>query len=239
MRGVDREAVPRHGVVAGDISVAGPWRDHLAGCALVVHTAALVSNAVPREAAWATNVTGTRHVLDAAADGGAGRVLVFSSAAVYSHHRPAVVTEHSPVRPGSGVYGDTKIAAENLALQAHAADEVAVTVVRPSDVYGPGSRPWTVLPVRNLRAGRVVLPARGRGVFDPVYVDDLVDAVVAAGDTAEAAGRIINIGGGTPMTTAEFFGHYCRMLGIGPPRTAESMRSRRRSRGSFGDRGRR
>ena len=46
-----------------------------------------------------------------------------------------------------------------------------MTVVRPADVYGPGSRPWTVLPVRNLRAGRVVLPAGGRGVFDPIFVD--------------------------------------------------------------------
>jgi nucleoside-diphosphate-sugar epimerase len=28
------------------------------------------------------------------------------------------------------------------------------------------------------------------------------------------------VGGGAPVTTAEFFGHYCRMLGLGPPRTA-------------------
>ena len=187
---------------------------------LVVHTAALVSNTATRDEAWAVNVGGTRNVLDAARAGGARRVVVFSSAAVYSHRREGAVTEEVPVRPGDGVYGDTKIAAENVALQIAAAGDLEVTILRPADVYGPGSRPWTVLPVRNLRAGRVVLPARGRGIFDPVFVDDLVAAVVVAGEAPGAAGRVLNIGGGAPVTTAEFFGHYCRMLGIGPPRTA-------------------
>ena len=82
-----------------------------------------------------------------------------------------------------------RIAAENAALRAAAAGGVEVTILRPADVYGPGSRPWTVLPVRNLRAGRVVLPAFGQGVFDPVYIDDVVAAVAAAGERAEAAGR--------------------------------------------------
>ena len=54
-----------------------------------------------RDEAWAVNVAGTRHVLDAARAGGVGRVVVFSSAAVYSHDRPTLVTESTPVRPGA------------------------------------------------------------------------------------------------------------------------------------------
>lgn len=220
VRGVDVVADPGRAIVGGDVSRRGGWETALDGAELVVHTAALVSNTATRDQAWAVNVAGTRNVLDAARDAGARRVLVFSSAAVYSHRRTGTVTEDTPVRPGDGVYGDTKIAAENVALQVAAEGDLEVTILRPADVYGPGSRPWTVLPVRNLRAGRVVLPARGRGVFDPVYIDDLVAAVIAAGEVAEASGRVVNLGGGAPVTTAEFFGHYCRMLGIGPPRTA-------------------
>jgi nucleoside-diphosphate-sugar epimerase len=220
VRGVDLAPEPAAGVVAGDIGRRGGWEAVFAGAELVVHTAALVSNTATRDQAWAVNVIGTRNVLDAARDARVRRVVVFSSAAVYSHHRDGAVTEDTPVRPGDGVYGDSKIAAEHLALLAHAAGGIEVTILRPSEVYGPGSRPWTVLPVRNLRAGRVVLPARGRGVFDPVYVDDVVVAVAAAGEAGAAAGRVVNVGGGAPVTTAEFFGHYCRMLGIGAPRTA-------------------
>ncbi len=220
VRGVDLAGADDSDVGDGDISREGPWQDAVAGCGVVVHTAAIVSNAASPDAAWAVNVLGTRHVLDAAVAAGAERVVVFSSAAVYSHRRDGLVTEQTPVRAGDTVYGDTKIAAENVAFQAHASGEIDVTVLRPSDIYGPASRPWTILPVRNLRAGRVVLPAHGRGVFDPLYIDDLVDAVVASAANADAAGQVINVGGGAPVPTAEFFGHYCRMLGIGPPRTA-------------------
>lgn len=220
VRGVDIETDIDGSVQRGDISRSGEWESAFDGADLVIHTAALVSNTATRDQAWNVNVLGTHHVLEAARRARVTRVVVFSSAAVYSHRRDGAVTEDTPVRPGDGVYGDTKIAAENAALRAAAAGGIEVTILRPANVYGPGSRPWTVSPVRNLRAGRVVLPAHGQGVFDPVYVDDVVAAAIAAGDADEAAGQVINIGGGAPVTTAEFFGHYARMLGIGPPKTA-------------------
>lgn len=56
------------------------------------------------------------------------------------------VDESWPVRPDGHRYVDTKIASEQVVLQAHAAGEIAATVVRPADVYGPGSIPWTIWP---------------------------------------------------------------------------------------------
>ena len=47
----------------------------------------------------------------------------------------------------------------------HAAGEVACTIVRPGDVYGPGSRPWTILPVEEIARGR--LRAAGDGPRRP------------------------------------------------------------------------
>ena len=41
VRGVDMRADQAHGIVAGDISSPGDWQAHMAGCDLVVHTAAL------------------------------------------------------------------------------------------------------------------------------------------------------------------------------------------------------
>jgi nucleoside-diphosphate-sugar epimerase len=105
------------------------------------------------------------------------------------------------------------VAAEQVVLQAHAAGEMEVTVIRPGDVYGPQSRPWTILPVELIKARRFVLPARGRGIHSPVYVDDLVAGVIAAAGADAAAGHVITLSGGVGIETREFFGHYARMLG--------------------------
>ena len=220
--GIDVRADAERGIVAGDIAEPGAWQEAARGCDLVVHTAAIVSNTATIDDAWRVNVRGTRHVLDAARDAGVSRVVVFSSLAVYSHDRDGGVDEQTPVRPTGAVYGDTKIAAEQVAFQAHASGEVAVTVVRPGDVYGPGSRPWTVLPVAMLRRRQVVLPARGRGRFVPVYVDDLVEAVVRAAAHPDAAGHVFAVTGGCSVSTREFFGHYSRMLGLRPPPVAST-----------------
>ena len=104
-------------------------------------------------------------------------------------------------------------------LQAHAAAEIECSIVRPADVYGPGSRPWTVLPVEMMRSGQFLLPESGRGIFSPVYVDNLVDGLEAVASNEAASGQVFILGDGVGVTTAEFFGHYARMLGRGPVRT--------------------
>lgn len=214
VRGMDLHADPAHDVVAGDVTDPGSWSDVITPGATVVHTAALVSNLPTLEEAWRVNTLGTRRVLDAAVARGAARVVYLSSVRAFSDVGfPDGVTEDHPLRPDGNPYVDTRIAAEQVALQAHAAGEIDVTVVRPGDVYGPGSRPWTVLPVQMIKANRFLLPAMGRGVFSPVYVDDLVSGLVLAADRAEAAGQVFTLSGGVGVPCREFFGHYYRMLG--------------------------
>jgi nucleoside-diphosphate-sugar epimerase len=126
---------------------------------------------------------------------------------------PDGVGEDHPVRTNGNPYVDTKVASEQVALQAHAAGEVPLTVIRPGDVYGPGSRPWTVLPLAEIRANRFALPAMGRSVFSPVFVENLVDGVLLAIDEPRAAGQVYVLSDGVGVTTREFFSHYFRMLG--------------------------
>ena len=64
-----------------------------------------------------------------------------------------------------------------------------------------------------LKARRLVLPARGRGIHSPVYVDDLVAGIIAAASSDAAAGQVITLSGGVGVQIREFFGHYARMLG--------------------------
>jgi nucleoside-diphosphate-sugar epimerase len=213
VRGVDVVAEPAAAIVAGDVGARGPWQDAAAGCDLVVHTAAVVSMRVTgRDEVRRVNVEGTRNALEAAERTGA-RLVHLSTVVVFGMAFPDGVDERHPVALTGLPYGDTKVAAEHLVLQAHAEGRAEVVVVRPGDVYGPGSRAWAVIPFERIAARRLVLPARGRGVFSPVHVDDLVEGIVLAGREPAAAGQVITLSGGIGVPTREFFAPYAELAG--------------------------
>jgi nucleoside-diphosphate-sugar epimerase len=219
VRGVDLRAEPGLGVVAGDIAEPGDWQSHAAGCDLVIHTAAYVGFGGEPDAVWRTNVLGTRHVLDAAVRAGARRFVHFSSITTFGFEHPDGVDETFPVRLTGNPYPDTKIAAEQVVLQAHADGQLPATIVRPGDVYGPHSRGWTVLPVQMIKSGQMILPDGGRGQINPVYVDNLVDGVLLAGASDDALGQVFTISDGVAVEVGDFFAHYERMLGRPRSRT--------------------
>ena len=218
--GVDLRSGDDASIVEGDVSSPGEWQRHIEGCDVVIHTAALVGMYSSADGYWESNVRAPRVVLDAAvAGGGAALRASVIHRDVRVRLRGRGRTSATPVRPNGVHYVDTKIASEQVVLAAHADGQVPCTIVRPGDVYGPGSRPWTIEPVQRLKKGQLALPAGGRGMHSPVYVDDLVEGVVRAAAVPEAAGRIFTVTGAEPVTIGEFVAHYCRMLGIDPPRS--------------------
>lgn len=205
-----------------DLSRPGDWERLLDGADLVVHTAAKVGEVGdPREFAR-LNVDLTGHVVRASRD--AGRLVHFSSIVVHGRDFADGVDETGPVRPTGNPYTDTKIASEHLVLAAHAAGRVRATVVRPGDVYGPRSQPWTVRPVAMLRAGQFALVDGDRGVLSPVHVDDVARGAVLAGTVDGAAGQVLHLSSDGGVAPRAFFGHYARMTGVRlrsvPPRLA-------------------
>lgn len=179
----------------------------LEGCAGVVHTAALVSDWGALQDFVAVNVRGTRNVLDAADAAGVERVVHVSSVAAWGYEFPSDLAEDAPVRACGIPYVDTKAASDLLARRRGTA------VVRPGDVYGPGSIPWVVRPLEGLRSRTLALPSPGDGLITPVYVDDLVDCLVRALTVAEAGGQAVTAWDGHAVTVAEFFSFHARMLG--------------------------
>ncbi|RMF48907.1 MAG: NAD-dependent epimerase/dehydratase family protein, partial [Anaerolineae bacterium] len=215
--GVDTRAAPEGAVYPGDVTHPEGWQSHLQGCDLLIHTAAIVTNNVSHEAAWRVNVLGTRRVLDAARQAGVRRFVHFSSLAAMRFIHEDRADESAPVMPTGNPYVDTKIASEHAVLAAHAAGEIEAVIVRPADIYGPNSRPWTIVPLEMIRKGLFFLPAHGKGLFRPIYIDDLVRGVMLAAESEAAAGHIILLGGEQGVPCDEFFGHYYRMLGKGKP----------------------
>jgi nucleoside-diphosphate-sugar epimerase len=212
--GCDLTADPARAVVAGDVGQPGAWQEQAAGCELVIHTAATVSFRLERpEEIWRANVLGTANAIAAAERCGARRFLHFSSVTVFGFRFPDGVDERYPVRNSYVPYPDTKIASEQVALQAHNEGRVACTVVRPGDVYGPRSRVWAVIPAELIRSRRMMLPGRGRGIHSPIYIDNLVDGLVLAAGSEDAVGEIFTLSDGIGVPYREFFAPYAELVG--------------------------
>ncbi len=90
--------------------------------------------------------------------------------------------------------------------------------MRPADIYGPASVPWVLKPLDVIRSGQFVLPAMGRGLHSPVYIDDLVAGVLLAATVPAAAGQIFTLAGAESVTTREYFTHLIRFAGRRGPR---------------------
>jgi nucleoside-diphosphate-sugar epimerase len=211
--GLDVRAEPELGVVGGDLTEPGDWEQAAQGAELVIHTAARLGMDIDPHDYWRVNVMGTRNALDAAVRAGAQRFVHISSIVAFGFDIPKGVDERHPVRPNGVSYVDTKVASEQVVLQGHGAGEIEVTIIRPGDVYGPRSFFWTHFPVRDLARRRLILPAMGRGMMSPVFVDDLVEGIALAAGEERAAGEIFILSGGHDVEAREFFGHYAHMLG--------------------------
>lgn len=85
------------------------------------------------------------------------------------------------------------------------AHNLACTILRPTLIYGVGrDRSLTPLAQRAMRKRVFLLPS-GNGLRQPVHAQDLAMAVLAALQTPQASGRIIQIGGGERITVREMF----------------------------------
>lgn len=207
--GVDLRANAALDVTVGDVTVSGPWQERARECDVVIHTAAIVSLRSDWAGFWDANVLAVRNAMDATS----GRFVHFSSVTVFGLSYPDGADERWPVRPEGVPYIDTKIAAEQVVL---AERDVEWAIVRPGDVYGPGSRAWTVEPMNLIRSGQMFLPRGGQIV--PVYVDNLVEGVVAAATSPDAAREIFTLTDGPAVDVSDFMGRYAAMLGVKPPR---------------------
>lgn len=96
-------------------------------------------------------------------------------------------------------YAAAKWAATGYARMFHELWNVPVSVLRVAMVYGPAQPDTTkLLPyvIRSLLRYEPPLLSSGRRQVDWVYVDDVVDAFISAGETDGAAGRVLDIGSG-------------------------------------------
>ena len=200
-------------IIQGDIANPEAISHLLEQCDVIVHTAALVSNAMKDSDMWRVNVLATRNLIAAAKHHKVRRFVQISSIVAYGNTAQGELDEDYPVHADGGSYVLTKLASEHAVLAAQASGGIEVVILRPGDVYGPGSRPWIIAPLEAIAKNQFMLPAKGEGFFRPVYVDDLIRGIDLAVRHPEAAGEIFNLSCEGYITTKEYFASHYQWLG--------------------------
>src|SRR5690606_37650031 len=116
-----------------------------------------------------------------------------------------------------GAYSRAKQAQERIARALEASHGLKITIVRPANVYGPGSVPWVDKVVEHLMAGRPALVGDGRRDAGLTYVDNVVDVFLRAAERPGAIGRAYNACDEAGVTWRRYFSDLARMIGAPAP----------------------
>jgi UDP-glucose 4-epimerase len=225
-------------LVLGDLINLDLVRRAMAGVELVFHHAAPVAGAyasLDAAAAHHAYVAGTRHVLIAAREAGARRLVYASSSTVYGRPSLLPLSEECATQPLSP-YAAAKLTGEQDCTAFTGIYGLETVRLRYFNVFGPrqsGSMPYsdTVLQaLRAMLAGRhPVVPGDGLEPEDFLSVHNVVHANLLVADARRVAGRVYNIGRGRPTTALEVVAALNAVLGT----RNQPVRGPARARGEF------
>lgn len=202
------------GVALGDVLDAASLDAAVAGADTVFHLAGEIRD---ESAFESVNHQGTLNLLRACVASGATRFIHLSSVGVIGASRPGRYDESSECHP-QNAYEWSKLSAERAVLEAPAAGSLAVTVLRPTIVFGPrrGSAPDSFVGwLRAIQSGRFRFIGRGDAVANYVYVEDVAASCLAVAGDPGAVGEIYHVADAAPLR--DFVGHAATLLGVSPP----------------------
>jgi len=224
---LEQEAVPsewddRVEIVRGDVTQPRSVAKAMSGVRSVFHLAALVAEGnADYPGHWAVTAEGSRNVYDAATTAKA-RVIVTTSVCAYGDAiQKGVCGEADERGQFQGPYGRAKQAQEDLALEAYRRRKLAVSIVRPSNVYGIGCKPWVDIPTAMLRMGAMFVVGDGSGNAGLVHVDNLVDALICIATHDETIGGIYNVCDGHDVTWRRYMDDLADIIGAPKPPSVE------------------
>jgi uncharacterized protein YbjT (DUF2867 family) len=147
-------------IALGDLADPPSFRNALRGVDTVVHLAASIRDQ-PRASIEELNALATLRLVRAAERAGVERFVFFSALNASHHSRTRFFR------------------AKALAAEAVEASAMQTTVFHPSIIYAPGD-PWLTLLDRLSRLPAVPVSGSGRAVFEPIWAEDVAEAVTHA-----------------------------------------------------------
>jgi nucleoside-diphosphate-sugar epimerase len=198
-------------IVPGDLSRPDSLRGCAEGCSLVYHCAAKLLGS-DWAGSYAANVMGTQAIIDEAVRAGIEHLIYTSTIGVYGLNKAENITEETPWSKYNLPYFTTKQEAERMVWQA--VDRIPITIARLGDVMGPGQYTWTIDLIQKLDKGLLKPPLDSEsGFLNPIYIDNLMDALLLMGTHPCATGQVFNVVDGTPIRVSDYFRRLAQMVG--------------------------
>jgi UDP-glucose 4-epimerase len=160
------------------------------------------------QATFHTNLASTVHLLTVAAETRPGRIILVGSMQEPDPDHPAAI----PCSP----YAASKWACTGYARMFQALYQLPVVIARPMMVYGPGQ--WDlvkVLPYVTVSLLGGTSPALGSGAreLDWIFVDDVVDGMLAVAQAVGIDGLTIDLGSGILTSIRQVVERVAAMVG--------------------------
>src|SRR5438132_9427850 len=209
-------------IIRGDILDAQAVRQAVDGADVIIHCAAKVGDSGPVDEYRTVNVEALQGILEACKGKPLSRFVHLSSLGVYEarHHHGTDESEPLPTTHLDG-YSQSKVEADQLALEYQRKHGVPLVVLRPGFVYGPRDR--TVLPrlIKRMTNGKVHYLGGDQRALNTIYIGNLIEAVFLAVEKPEAVGQVYNLTDGEAVTKRRFFEAVAD--GMGLPRSKQIL----------------
>jgi predicted dehydrogenase/nucleoside-diphosphate-sugar epimerase len=168
----------------GDVCSRADMDRVLRGVDAVVHCA--VGTSWQPDEVRRVTVEGTRTVAEAALAAGVKRFVHISTFFVHRRDVAGTIDETVALEPpADDSYGQNKLAAER-AVGELAGRGLSAVMLRPTRIYGPYSKTFTVRPLQALTEGRLAVGGNAGVPANMVYVDNVVEAIERALDAPDA-----------------------------------------------------
>lgn len=191
-------------LVFGDLSDPDSVKRAVKGSDIILHLATAPDWKPPQEQ-WRTNYCGTLNVFNTALKQGVQRFVHCSTSGVLGFADEVSLDENSAYSPSPhSPYTITKCEIEKKALT-YFRQGLPVSILRPAQVYGPRDSGTMGLAFKWIQRGFVPLIGGGKARLQPIYVQDIVEAILSVMEKDEAIGQIYNIAGNEILTFNEFF----------------------------------
>lgn len=159
------------------------------------------------------NVALYKAVADACAAARLPMLVQASSIAVYDGWPSENVDETSPCDGPGHEYKQAKRAIEKDVKRRVAAGDFDAAILQPTIVYGPGSPQWVDAPVERMRGGTLILPHNLEGICNGVFIDDVVEAFIAAAELERGGADRFIVSGPRPFPWRDLFVAYAEACG--------------------------
>jgi len=208
-------------VVPGDVTDPASLAEAMKDVKTVYHAAAQVGDWGPWHRFVAVTIQGTANMLEAARGANVARFLHVSSISTYGHPdgEGLVLDETAPLGVNLhkwSYYSRAKVEAEKLVRAAYQRGDVAMTIVKPSWLYGPRDRASMPRLIRAIRAGKVKLLGNGTNRLNLTYAGNEAEGCILAARNEKSLGKTYNLSNDGIITQAEYFNKIAQCIGAKP-----------------------